>query len=113
MEQTEEQVATAEVVASEPRVIEPAKPAGQVVTQAAAVAATTFVAGAGLAAVLRGRRARGGILRPPPAPQRPLDRRDALVPGRRAPARPAPLEASASTVLARCGVSASSRRAAA
>jgi predicted phage tail protein len=64
MEQTEEQVATAEVVASEPRVIEPVKPAGQVVTQAAAVAATTFVAGAGLAAVLRGRRSRGGILRP-------------------------------------------------
>ena len=64
MEQTEEQVATAEVVASEARVIEPVKPAGQVVTQAAAVAATTFVAGAGLAAVLRGRRARGGILRP-------------------------------------------------
>jgi hypothetical protein len=63
MEQTEEQVATAEVVASEPRVIEPVKPAGQVVTQAAAVAATTFVAGAGLAAVLRGRRSRGGILR--------------------------------------------------
>ena len=62
MEQTDEQVATAEVVASEPRVIEPVKPAGQVVTQAAAVAATTFVAGAGLAAVLRGRRARGGIL---------------------------------------------------
>ena len=60
----EEQAATAEVVASEPRVIEPAKPAGQVVTQAAAVAATTFVAGAGIAAVLRGRRARGGIFRP-------------------------------------------------
>jgi hypothetical protein len=65
MEQTTEQTeaATAEVVASEPRVIEPVKPAGQVVTQAAAVAATTFVAGAGLAAMLRGRRARGGILR--------------------------------------------------
>lgn len=62
MEQTEEQMATAEVVASEPRVIEPVKPAGQVVTQAAAVAATTFVAGAGLAAVLRGRRSRRGIL---------------------------------------------------
>lgn len=59
-----EQTATAEVVASEPRVIEPVKPAGQVVTQAAAVAATTFVAGAGLAAVLRGRHARGGVLRP-------------------------------------------------
>jgi hypothetical protein len=63
MEQTTEQVPTAEVVASEPRVIEPVKPAGQVVTQAAAVAATTFVAGAGLAAVLRGRRGRGGLLR--------------------------------------------------
>jgi hypothetical protein len=60
----EEQTATAEVVASEPRVIEPARPAGQIVTQAAAVAATSFVAGAGIAAVLRGRRARGGILRP-------------------------------------------------
>jgi hypothetical protein len=63
MEQTTEQPATAEVVASEPRVIEPAKPAGQVVTQAAAVAATTFVAGAGLAAMLRGRHARGGLVR--------------------------------------------------
>ena len=64
MEQTAEETVAAEVVASEPRVVVPAKPAGQVVTQAAAVAATTFVAGAGLAAVLRGRRARGGILRP-------------------------------------------------
>ena len=64
MEQTAEETVAAEVVASEPRVVAPAKPAGQVVTQAAAVAATTFVAGAGLAAVLRGRRARGGILRP-------------------------------------------------
>jgi hypothetical protein len=60
----EEQTATAEVVAAEPRVIEPVRPAGQIVTQAAAVAATSFVAGAGIAAVLRGRRARGGILRP-------------------------------------------------
>jgi hypothetical protein len=60
----EEQTATAEVVASEARVIEPARPAGQIVTQAAAVAATSFVAGAGIAAVLRGRRARGGLLRP-------------------------------------------------
>jgi hypothetical protein len=65
MEQTApEETVAAEVVAAEPRAIEPAKPAGQVVTQAAAVAATTFVAGAGLAALLRGRRARGGILRP-------------------------------------------------
>ena len=64
MESTpEEETTTAEVVAAEPRVIEPAKPAGQVVTQAAAVAATSFVAGAGIAAVLRGRRARGGIFR--------------------------------------------------
>ncbi len=44
-----------EIVASEPRVIEQARPAGQVVTQAAAVAATTFVAGAGLAALIRRR----------------------------------------------------------
>ena len=44
-----------EIVASEPRVIEPARPAGQVMTQAAAVAATTFVAGAGLAAVIKHR----------------------------------------------------------
>lgn len=60
---TEPDTTTAEVVASEPRVIETAKPAGQVVTQAAAVAATTFVAGAGLAAMLRGRRSRGGWMR--------------------------------------------------
>ncbi len=44
-----------ELVTTEARPIEPAKPAGQVVVQAAGVAATTFVAGAGLAAVLRGR----------------------------------------------------------
>jgi predicted phage tail protein len=62
MEQSTAESATAEVVASEPRVIEPARPAGQIVTQAAAVAATTFVAGAGLAAVIRGRRARGSLL---------------------------------------------------
>ena len=61
MEETTEQAATAEVVATEARVIEPAKPAGQVVTQAAAVAATTFVAGAGLAAVIRGRRTRRAL----------------------------------------------------
>jgi hypothetical protein len=41
-----------EVVGTEPRVVEPVRPA-----------ATTFVAGAGLAAMLRGRRARGGLLR--------------------------------------------------
>jgi hypothetical protein len=38
--------------------ITPAKPVGQVAAQAAAVAATTFVAGAGLAAVVRGRKSR-------------------------------------------------------
>ncbi len=47
-----------ELVATEARPIEPAKPAGQVVAQAATVAATTFVAGAGLAAVVRGRKGR-------------------------------------------------------
>ena len=47
-----------ELVATEARPIEPAKPAGQVVALAATVAATTFVAGAGLAAVLKGRRGR-------------------------------------------------------
>ena len=47
-----------ELVATEARPIEQAKPAGQVVAQAATVAATTFVAGAGLAAVLKGRRGR-------------------------------------------------------
>ncbi len=47
-----------ELVATEARPIEAAKPAGQVVAQAATVAATTFVAGAGLAAVLKGRRGR-------------------------------------------------------
>ena len=44
-----------ELVAAEARVIEPVRPAGQVAVQAAAVAATTFVAGAGLAAIARGR----------------------------------------------------------
>ena len=44
-----------ELVAAEPRVLEPVRPAGQVAVQAAAVAATTFVAGAGLAALARGR----------------------------------------------------------
>jgi predicted phage tail protein len=62
-ETPEEQPTSAEVVAAEPRVIEPARPAGQVVTQAAAVAATSFVAGAGIAAVLRGRRGRGMLRR--------------------------------------------------
>ena len=48
----------AEVVAAEPRPLAPAKPAGQVVRQAAAVGATTFVAGAGIAALLKGRSSR-------------------------------------------------------
>ena len=56
-EQQEEAV-DGELVAAPAHAIEPAKPAGQVVTQAAAVAATTFVAGAGLAAVVRGRKSR-------------------------------------------------------
>jgi hypothetical protein len=55
-EVTEEEPATAEVVATAARAIEPVKPAGQIAVQAAAVAATTFMAGAGLAAVIRGRR---------------------------------------------------------
>ncbi len=55
-EHTEE--ATAEIVAAPAQVIEPARPVGQVAAQAAAVAATTFVAGAGIAAVARGRKSR-------------------------------------------------------
>jgi predicted phage tail protein len=47
-----------EVVPAATTTVEPAKPAGQVAVQAAAVAATTFVAGAGLAAVVRGRKSR-------------------------------------------------------
>jgi len=47
-----------ELVATEARVVEPARPAGQVAVQAAAVATTSFVVGAGLAAVMRGRRGR-------------------------------------------------------
>jgi hypothetical protein len=54
----EQEEATAEIVAAPARAIEPARPAGQVAAQAAAVAATTFVAGAGLAAMVRGRRSR-------------------------------------------------------
>ena len=53
-----EEPAAAEIVAAPARTIEPVKPVGQVAVQAAAVAATTFVAGAGLAAVVRGRRSR-------------------------------------------------------
>ncbi len=52
-----------ELVATEARPVAPAKPAGQVMTQAATVAATSFVAGAGLAAVLRSRRHRKAIRR--------------------------------------------------
>jgi hypothetical protein len=55
--ETEEPVA-GELVATPARTVEPAKPVGQVAAQAAAVAATTFVAGAGLAAVVRGRKSR-------------------------------------------------------
>jgi K+-transporting ATPase c subunit len=56
-EQQEEEVA-GELVTAPAQAIEPAKPVGQVAAQAAAVAATTFVAGAGLAAVVRGRKQR-------------------------------------------------------
>jgi len=41
--ESSEPVESAELVAAEPRVIEPARPAGQVAVQAAAVAATSFV----------------------------------------------------------------------
>jgi hypothetical protein len=44
-----------EIVAAEPRVIEPVRPAGQVAAQAAAVAAASAVATVGLAAVVRRR----------------------------------------------------------
>jgi hypothetical protein len=54
---------SAEVVAAEARPLAPAKPAGQVVRQAAAVGATTFVAGAGLAALLKGRSSRKAMRR--------------------------------------------------
>ncbi len=56
-EQEEEAVA-GELVTAPAQAITPAKPVGQVAAQAAAVAATTFVAGAGLAAVVRGRKSR-------------------------------------------------------
>ena len=58
-----EEPITAEVVAAEPRPVTPAKPAGQVVKQAAVVSATTFVAGAGLAALLKGRSNRKAMRR--------------------------------------------------
>jgi hypothetical protein len=54
----EHDVETGELVATEPRVLEPAKPAGQVAAQAAAVAATSFVAGTAVAALVRGRKGR-------------------------------------------------------
>ena len=54
----EEEPVAGELVTAPAATIEPAKPVGQVAAQAAAVAATTFVAGAGLAAVVRGRKAR-------------------------------------------------------
>jgi hypothetical protein len=55
----EEQTIDAELVAAPTRAVEPARPVGQVAVQAAAVAATSFVAGAGIAAVVRGRKGRG------------------------------------------------------
>ena len=58
-----EEPINAEVVAAEPRPVAPAKPAGQVVKQAAAVGATTFIAGAGLAALLKGRSSRKAMRR--------------------------------------------------
>lgn len=54
----QEEAVAGELVAAPAQTVEPAKPVGQVAAQAAAVAATTFVAGAGLAAVVRGRRSR-------------------------------------------------------
>ena len=57
-EDSEEEVVAGELVTAPSTVVEPARPVGQVAAQAAAVAATTFVAGAGLAAVVRGRKSR-------------------------------------------------------
>ncbi|HEX2085692.1 MAG TPA: hypothetical protein VHF89_08425 [Solirubrobacteraceae bacterium] len=54
----QEDAVAGELVVAPAQTVEPAKPVGQVAMQAAAVAATTFVAGAGLAAVVRGRRSR-------------------------------------------------------
>jgi hypothetical protein len=53
-----EEVVSGELVTAPATAVVAAKPAGQVAAQAAAVAATTFVAGAGLAAVVRGRKSR-------------------------------------------------------
>ena len=55
----EEPTIDAELVAAPTRAVEPVRPVGQVAVQAAAVAATSFVAGAGIAAVVRGRKGRG------------------------------------------------------
>ena len=54
----EEEAVAGELVAAPAQTLAPAKPIGQVAVQAAAVAATTFVAGAGLAAAVRGRKSR-------------------------------------------------------
>jgi predicted phage tail protein len=54
----QEEAVAGELVSAPAQAVAPAKPAGQVAAQAAAVAATTFVAGAGLAAVVRGRKSR-------------------------------------------------------
>src|SRR3954454_15982241 len=94
------------VAASAP--LEPVRPAGQVVVrQAAAVAATSFGAGGG-AAVRRGRgdgrpRARPSRPRRPPAcaAHDGADRRLALVPRGRAPARPARLSPAFAPLIAR------------
>ena len=56
--ESDEETVAGELVATPAQTIEQAKPVGQVAAQAAAVAATTFVAGAGLAAVVRGRKSR-------------------------------------------------------
>ena len=58
----EEQTIEAELVAAPTRAVEPARPVGQVAAQAAAVAATSFVAGAGIAAIVRGRKGRRSLL---------------------------------------------------
>ena len=70
MDDHPEETAAAEVVATPARPIEAARtrelaprPAGQVAAQAAAVAATTFVAGAGLAAIVKNRGSRKAVRR--------------------------------------------------
>jgi hypothetical protein len=54
----DEQTVDAELVAAPAKAVEQARPVGQVAVQAAAVAATSFVAGAGIAAIVRGRKGR-------------------------------------------------------